>query len=95
MTPLQKLARVNAIAKRKGIKEEVHVSSRESKKYMVRVNGKLVHFGQAGAEDYLDHKDERRRRSYLARARGIRDGSGKLTHRRKSSPNFWSIELLW
>ncbi len=92
---MSKLVQVNRIAKRLGISEKIQKSTRKSKKFMVRYNGKLIHFGATGYEDFLDHKDPDRRRSYLARARGIRDGHGKLTHKNKNKANFWAINILW
>lgn len=91
-----KLDRVRAKARRLGLTEPIDVSDRPTKKFVVRLaSGLAVHFGQRGAEDFLDHGDPERRRRYLLRARGIRDGRGRLTRDRKSSPNFWSIRVLW
>lgn len=93
---MSKLDRVRAKARRLGFTERIDVSDRPTKKFVVTLStGKAVHFGQKGAEDFLDHKDPERRRRYLLRARGIRDGQGRLTRDRKSSPNFWSIRILW
>ena len=83
-------------ARSMGLNNEIRLSDRPGKKFAVVVGRKVVvHFGQAGAEDFWDHKDPERRRRYLLRARGIRDGEGKLTRDRKTSANFWSIRLLW
>jgi len=46
-------------------------------------------------EDFTQHKDPVRRKSYLARAKGIRDKQGNLTWKDKSSPNYWSVRVLW
>lgn len=92
---MSKLQKVNRIAQRLGISEKIEISSRKSKKFMVRYRGKLIHFGQVGYEDFLDHKDKDRRRSYLKRAKGIRDGNGKLTYKNKNKSNFWAINILW
>ena len=92
---MTKLEQVNRIAKKLGISEKIHISTRKSKKFMVRYNGKLIHFGDTGYQDFLDHKNPVRRDSYLKRARGIRDGNGKLTHKNKNKANFWAINILW
>ncbi len=92
---MSKLVKVNRIAKKMGITEKIQISTQKSKKFMVRYNGKLIHFGATGYEDFLDHKDATRRKSYLARARGIRDKRGRLTHKNKNSANFWAINILW
>ena len=34
---------------------------------MVKVGSKTIHFGAKGFEDYATHKDESRKRNYLAR----------------------------
>ena len=90
-----KLYKVNKLARKLGIKEEIFKSTRKGKKFMVVYNNKKIHFGAIGYEDFHDHKDEKRRTSYLKRARGIRDGNGKLTHKNKMMANFWAINLLW
>jgi len=70
-----------------------------SKKFSVYVmkegKKKLIHFGAKGMEDYRQHKDKDRRKSYLARSAGIRDKNGKLTYLDKNSSNFWSRKVLW
>ena len=90
-----KLKKVNQIARRKGLSVKIQKSSRMDKKFMVCYRGKVIHFGSSGYQDYLDHGDAKRRIKYLARARGIRDGQGKLTHKNKNKANFWAINLLW
>lgn len=56
---------------------------------------KLIHFGNTDYEDYTQHKDEKRRKSYLARAKGIKDKEGNLTYKDKNSKNYWAIKTLW
>jgi hypothetical protein len=81
-------------------------SSRKYKKYMVMYNNKWIHFGDTRYQHYkdqtpnkcyknLDHGDLTRRKSYLARAKGIKDKSGSLTYRNKNSANYYSIKYLW
>ena len=69
-----------------------------SKKFSVYVmkegKKKLIHFGAKGMEDYRQHKDKDRRKSYLARSAGIRDKNGKLTKDDKNSANYWA-RTLW
>jgi hypothetical protein len=43
----------------------------------------------------LDHGDPIRRKSYLARAKGIKDKQGNLTWTDKNSANWWSVHKLW
>lgn len=74
-------------------------SSKTGKKGMVYVmkDGKkrLIHFGNSNMEDFTQHKDEKRRKSYLARSGGIKNKEGKLTKDDKNSSNFYSRKYLW
>ena len=82
-------------------------STRKGKKYMVVApNGKTIHFGSLSNEHYkdttglglythLNHNDEKRRASYLARAKGIKNKAGELTWKNKSSANYFSVKYLW
>ena len=82
-------------------------STRDGKKYMVVApNGKTIHFGDIKSEQYrdttglglythLNHNDEKRRKSYLARAKGIKNGKGELTWKDKNSANYYSVKYLW
>ena len=56
---------------------------------------KVVRFGQRGYQDYTQHHDSARRKNYLTRSAGIRDGSGKLTKDDKFSANYWARRELW
>ena len=70
-----------------------------SKKFSVYVmkDGKkrLIHFGASNMQDYRQHRDKDRRKSYLARSAGIRNKQGKLTMNDKNSSNYWSRKYLW
>jgi len=71
---------------------KIGLSTKKEKKYMVVTpDGKIVHFGQMGYEDYTKHKNKTRRKNYLKRSRGIK-GNWK---KNKYSPNNLSIHLLW
>ena len=50
---------------------------------------KTVRFGQKGALDFTQHKDEERKQRYLARRRATEDWSDFRT------PGFWAARLLW
>jgi hypothetical protein len=82
----------------------------ENKKYSVWVmkdhEPKLIHFGDRNMQHYydstdvglwhsLDHLDPKRRRSYRARASGIRDKKNKATYKDRNSANYWSYHYLW
>lgn len=70
-------------------------SNRKGKKYYVVYGGKIINFGDSNMEDFTQHKDEKRRASYRARASGIKNKDGQLTYKLKTSSNYWSYWLLW
>ena len=81
-------------------------STRKGKKYMVVVDGKTIHFGDVKMQQYrdttglglfshLNHNDETRRKSYLSRAKGIRNKAGDLTWQDKNSANYYAVKYLW
>ena len=70
-------------------------SKSKGKKYFVVYDGKTINFGAKGMSDFTKHKDEDRRKRYYARHSKIKDKSGKKVITQKSSPSFWSYNLLW
>ena len=74
-------------------------SKAKNKKFSVYVmkNGKkaLINFGDSRYEDFTQHKDKKRRESYLKRAKGIKDKAGNLTWKDKNTSNYWSVHYLW
>tara|TARA_R110002012_G_scaffold10961_2_gene49342 strand:+ start:1964 stop:2224 length:261 start_codon:yes stop_codon:yes gene_type:complete len=55
-------------------------------------NPKLIHYGHS---DYRHNYSAQARKSYLARAKGIKDKQGNLTYKDKNSKNYWAIKDLW
>ena len=79
-------------------------SNRKNKKLMVRVNNKLIHFGnplyqhfrdKTGIWKNLDHNDPKRRKNYLKRSKGIKLKNGDLAWLEPSSPNYHAVRILW
>ena len=71
---------------------ELYVSNRKDKKYMIQTpEGKWIHFGQMGYEDFTKHQNEERRKKYLTRATKIKGDWKKDPF----SPNNLAIWLLW
>lgn len=66
-------------------------SLRTDKKWMVRVDGKTVHFGATGYQDYTTHKDAQRKQRYINRHRARED----WTKRGVATAGFWARWLLW
>jgi nucleoside-diphosphate-sugar epimerase len=54
-----------------------------------------IHFGDLRYDDYRQHRSEKRKNNYLARAMEIKDQMGRLTRDKILSPNWWSIHVLW
>ena len=69
-------------------------STRKNKKWMVKYNGKWVHFGAYGMSDYTIHNDKARRDSYRARHSKILLKDGTQAYKVKTQPSFWSWHLL-
>lgn len=69
-------------------------SDRPEKKYYIITNqGKKVYFGQAGASDMTQHKNEARKQRYIQRHI---QREGHLWNKSGiNSPSFWSRFLLW
>ena len=79
-------------------------STRLDKKLMTKINNKTIHFGNSNCEHFKDrtgiwsnkdHGDGERRKRYLARAKGIRDGQGNLTWKDPQSANYHAVRILW
>ena len=79
-------------------------STRKDKKLMVTVNGKKIHFGSRNMQHFkdltgiwkkLDHLDDKRRKNYLARAKGIKNKKGELTFKNPESANYHAVRILW
>ena len=66
-------------------------SDREGKKYMVEVDGKTIHFGAEGYEDYTKHKDPERQKRYITRHKA----NENWTKSGIKTAGFWSRWLLW
>jgi hypothetical protein len=84
------------------------VSTAKNKKYSVYVmkDGKktLIHFGdktyqhfsdKIGNYSQLDHNDKERQKSYLARAKGIKNKKGELAWKDKNTASYWAVRILW
>ena len=85
-------------------------STPKQKKYSVYIPSnnkkgwKTIHFGdrrfsqfrdKLGYYKHLDHGDPVRRKSYLARSKGIKNKKGELTWKDKNSSNYYSVRYLW
>ncbi len=67
----------------------LHISTKPTKKYMIRSpEGKWIHFGQMGAEDFTYHQDEARRQAFRTRNR-------KWAKADKWTPAYMAYYILW
>lgn len=73
-------------------------STRKDKKFMVQyinpdsnIIGKVIHFGAKGYEDYTTHKDNERKKRYIARHSINED----WTKGGIDTAGWWSRWLLW
>ena len=67
----------------------IHYSTRKDKKYMVQnPEGKWIHFGQMGYEDFTRHRNLRRRDAFRTRNK-------KWATSQKWTPAWLSYWLLW
>lgn len=70
----------------------LYKSTKKDKKYMIqKPDGKWVHFGQMGFEDFTKHNDPVRKHNYLVRTANIK-GDWKSN---PYSPNNLSRNILW
>jgi len=89
MNDLSKYSNFSAIkAKGKRLGFDVLRSTRKDKKYMIIHDGKKIHFGQMGYEDFSKHKDDKRRSNFLKRNANWKN-AGKYT------PAYLSYHILW
>ena len=71
---------------------KIELSPKRDKKYMVITpDGRKVHFGQMGYQDYSFHRNKTRRKNYLTRSGKIKGDWAKD----KYSANNLARRLLW
>jgi len=59
-------------------------------------NPRLIHFGAKGMDDFRSGTaTAKQRKSYLARAKGIKKKDGSLAYKDKNSANYWAVKYLW
>lgn len=73
------------------MKVKVSQSNRKNKKWKIETGEKTIHIGDSRYQDYTQHKDLNRRRSYVLRHRGRED----WTKSGMNTAGFWSYWLLW
>ena len=62
---------------------------------VVVYENKIIHFGSPTAKTFLEHKDEKKRDNWRARHSKILNKDGQEVYKLKTSPSYWSWQLLW
>lgn len=71
---------------------KISKSNKKDKKWMVTTpEGRIIHFGASGYEDYTIHKDRARWQRYKARHSSNEDWNKSGIN----TPGFWSRWILW
>lgn len=86
---MDKLRIVRDIAKQKKIVGRIEISPNEKTKYRIHINGKFIDFGSSSHQDFLDHKDEERRKRFHSRFKN------NVGYNDPSSALYYSRILLW
>ena len=75
------------------IEAKLTKSDKPDKKYKVVVESKdkkkTLHFGAKGMSDYTKHKDDARKKNYIARHQKREDWSDPFTS------GYWAKNILW
>ena len=100
MDDLRRIEEVRQIAKSKGIHDEIYLSTRKGKRFVIhKVGGMKIHFGQYPLKQgaFIDHKDEKLRQDWRARNKDKKISIGSTVKARlyPYSALHYDWELLW
>ena len=70
-------------------------SNTKGKRYDVKYDNKWIPFGSATGKTFIDHKDKDKKKAWQARHSKIKNKDGQLVHKLKTSPSYWSWNILW
>ena len=85
---------MNAKAEKLGA-SEIGVSKVKSKRFYVVYNSKRINFGSKTGSTFIDHHDIDVRKAWRQRFSKIKNKKGQYVYKLKTSPAFWSWNLLW
>ena len=74
---------------------EIGNSKVNGKRFYVVYNGKRINFGSKTGSTFIDHHDEDVRKAWRQRHSKIKNKQGQYVYKLKTSPSFWSWNLLW
>lgn len=66
-----------------------------NKRFYVVYNGKTINFGSKFGKTFIDHEDSYKRSAWYARHSKILNKKGQNVINLKTSPSYWSANLLW
>ena len=70
-------------------------SERKDKRFYVIYHRKKIHFGDPNGQTFIDHKDTKKRKAWIARHSKILLKNGKPAYLDPRQPAYWSRWLLW
>ena len=70
------------------------LSSRKNKRFYVVYNDKIIHFGLKNGQTYFDHQDKKKRAAWTRHSKII-SKDGIAFYKIKTSPEYWSYNILW
>ncbi len=70
-------------------------SSVKGKRFYVIYDDRIINFGSDIGHTYIDHHDTKKRAAWRARHSKIKNGDGRYVYKLKTSPSFWSWNILW
>jgi len=70
-------------------------STHKNKRFYVVYNDRKINFGSKTGSTFIDHRDEMKRRNWYLRHSKIKDKSGQYVIYKKTSPSYWSANILW
>ena len=74
---------------------EIGFSKVKGKRLYVIYDNKKINFGSDVGSTFIDHNDDKKRKAWRARHSKIKNKEGQFVYKLKTSPSFWSYNLLW
>ena len=74
---------------------EIGLSKVKGKRLYVIYDNKKINFGSDVGSTFIDHNDNKKRKAWRARHSKIKNKEGQFVYKLKTSPSFWSYNLLW
>ena len=74
---------------------ELGTSKTKSKRFYVVFKGKKINFGSKTGSTFIDHHDSKIKQAWRQRHSKIKNKNGEYVYKLKTSPSFWSWNLLW